>query len=124
MAPLVGLADLQWKIVSAPQDTEFLGKWHLNFHSLAAPRERISKRDPFERQKSKDALGSLVGQTGVGGHLPVLMVFLMMVATWPLSTELKSLTIMIRQPQRTSRERTSRMMPTARSGRSKFAKMC
>jgi hypothetical protein len=31
---------------------------------------------------------------------------------------------MIRQPQRNSRETTSKMMPTARSGRLKFTKMC
>lgn len=48
----------------------------------------------------------------------------MTVATCPLSTEPNSLTIMIRQPQRISRETMSRMMPTARSGRLKFTKMC
>lgn len=56
--------------------------------------------------------------------LPVFRVFLMTVATCPLSTEPNSLTIMIRQPQRTTREMISRMMPTARSGRLKFTKMC
>lgn len=56
--------------------------------------------------------------------LPVFRVFLMTVATCPLSTEPNSLTIMIRQPQRTTRETVSKMMPTARSGRLKFTKMC
>lgn len=57
-------------------------------------------------------------------NLPILSVFLMTTATCPLSTEPKSLTIIIRQPQRTRRETLSRMMPTARSGRLKFTKMC
>lgn len=57
-------------------------------------------------------------------YLPVLMVFLMTVATCPLSTEPRILTIMIKQPQRTSREIMSKMMPTARSGRWKFTKIC
>lgn len=61
---------------------------------------------------------------GVRVCLPVLIVFLMTTATCPRSTEPRSLTIVIRQPQRTSREANSRMMPTARSGRVEFAKMC
>lgn len=54
----------------------------------------------------------------------MLIVFLMTVATCPLSTELKSLTIRIRQAQRISREVISRMAPTIASERFKFMKMC
>lgn len=54
----------------------------------------------------------------------MLIVFLMTAATWPLSTEPKSLTIRIRQVQRISREVTSRMVPTIASERFKFTKMC
>lgn len=57
-------------------------------------------------------------------HIPVLRVFLMTIATCPLSTEPRILTIMMRQPQRTSRETISNMIPTARSGRLKLTKMC
>lgn len=61
---------------------------------------------------------------GVSECLPVLIVFLMTTATCPRSTEPRSFTIMIRQPQRTSRETNSRMTPTATSGRFEFTKMC
>lgn len=54
--------------------------------------------------------------------LPVLRLF-KATATFPLSTEPRILTIRMRQPQRTSKEKITRMMPTARSGRFKFTKM-
>lgn len=57
-------------------------------------------------------------------HPPVLMVFLMIAATCPLSTEPRSLTIRIRQPQSTNREVTSRITPTTTSGRLEFTKIC
>uniref|UniRef100_A0A3P8VDM4 Uncharacterized protein n=1 Tax=Cynoglossus semilaevis TaxID=244447 RepID=A0A3P8VDM4_CYNSE len=51
---------------------------------------------------------------------PVLMMVLMTPATCPFSMELSSLTMRIRQEQRTSRERASRIRPMARSGRFTF----
>ena len=66
----------------------------------------------------------LEGPESEEASLPVLIVFLMTVATCPLSTELKSLTIRIRQVQRISREVISRMVPTIASERFKFMKMC
>ena len=49
--------------------------------------------------------------------LPVLSTFLMTTATWPFSMEFSSLTMRMRQEQRTKRERANRMRPTAKSGR-------
>uniref|UniRef100_A0A3P9PYY8 Uncharacterized protein n=1 Tax=Poecilia reticulata TaxID=8081 RepID=A0A3P9PYY8_POERE len=65
-------------------------------------------------------------QTGFTKHVkvwrlmsvPVLSTFLMTTATCPLSIELSSLTMRMRQVQRTSRERASRIRPMARSGKS------
>ena len=57
-------------------------------------------------------------------HSPVLRIFLMTEATCPFSMELSSLTMSIRQEQSTSRERASRIRPTARSGRFTFTKIC
>lgn len=56
--------------------------------------------------------------------LPVLSTFLMTTATCPFSMELSSLTMRMRQVQRTSRDRARRMRPTARSGKLAFANMC
>uniref|UniRef100_A0A3Q3W1C9 Secreted protein n=1 Tax=Mola mola TaxID=94237 RepID=A0A3Q3W1C9_MOLML len=58
------------------------------------------------------------------GYLPVLSTFLMTTATWPFSMELSSLTMRMRQVQRMSRDRASRMRPTARSGKFTLTKMC
>lgn len=54
----------------------------------------------------------------------MLIVFLIILATCPLSTEFNSLTIIIKQEHRTSRDKARRMSPMARSGRSEFAKRC
>lgn len=54
----------------------------------------------------------------------MLIVFLITVATCPLSTEFNSLTIMTKQEHRTSRDKARRMRPMPRSGRSEFAKRC
>lgn len=54
----------------------------------------------------------------------MLIVFLITLATCPLSTEFNSLTIIIKQEHRTSRDKAKRMSPMARSGRSEFAKRC
>lgn len=56
--------------------------------------------------------------------LPVLSTFLMTTATWPFSMELSSLTMRMRQVQRTSKDRARRMRPTARSGNLTLTKMC
>lgn len=54
----------------------------------------------------------------------VLRTFLMTTATCPFSIELSSLTMRIRQEQSTSRERASRIRPTAISDRFTSTKRC
>lgn len=54
----------------------------------------------------------------------MLIVFLITLATCPLSTEFNSLTIITKQEQRTSRDKARSMRPMARSGRSVSAKRC
>lgn len=54
----------------------------------------------------------------------MLIVFLITLATCPLSTEFNSLTIITKQEHRTSRDKARRMRPMARSGRSASAKRC
>uniref|UniRef100_A0A3B4VE27 Uncharacterized protein n=1 Tax=Seriola dumerili TaxID=41447 RepID=A0A3B4VE27_SERDU len=56
--------------------------------------------------------------------VPVLSTFLMTTATCPCSMELSSLTMRMRQVQRTSKDRARRMRPTARSGKLALAKTC
>lgn len=48
----------------------------------------------------------------------------MTTATWPLSMELSTLTMRMRQVQRMSRDRARRMRPTARSERFTLTKRC
>ena len=55
---------------------------------------------------------------------PVLRICLTTMATCPFSMELSSLTMRMRQEQSTSRDRTSRIRPTARSGRFTSANRC
>lgn len=55
---------------------------------------------------------------------PVFSTFLMTTATCPFSMELSSLTMRMRQLQRTNRDTTSRIRPTARSGRVTSTKRC
>ncbi|KAJ0032182.1 hypothetical protein NQD34_002263, partial [Periophthalmus magnuspinnatus] len=54
--------------------------------------------------------------------VPVLRIFLMTTATCPLSIELRSFTMKMRQVQRISRDRAIRINPMARSGRFTLAK--
>lgn len=54
----------------------------------------------------------------------MFIVFLITLATCPLSTEFNSLTIITKQEHRTSRDKARRMRPMARSGRSESANRC
>lgn len=55
--------------------------------------------------------------TSVQRHSPVLRIFLMTAATCPFSMELSNLTMRIKQEQRTSKDKASRIRPTAKSDR-------
>uniref|UniRef100_A0A3Q3JU54 Uncharacterized protein n=1 Tax=Monopterus albus TaxID=43700 RepID=A0A3Q3JU54_MONAL len=57
-------------------------------------------------------------------YIPVLSTFLMTTATCPFSMELSSLTMRMRQVQRTNKDRARRMRPTARSGKVVSTKRC
>uniref|UniRef100_A0A673X0D8 Uncharacterized protein n=1 Tax=Salmo trutta TaxID=8032 RepID=A0A673X0D8_SALTR len=80
--------------------------------------QRVCQGFPWSSHSSKNSSGSCAdirAQSNV--FSPVLSTILMTTATCPLSMELSSLTMRMRQVQRMSRDRASRMRPTARSGR-------
>lgn len=55
---------------------------------------------------------------------PVLMTIWMTRATWPFRTELRTLTMKMRQEQSTMRDPASRIRPTDRSDKSVLANIC
>uniref|UniRef100_A0A8D0BIA4 Uncharacterized protein n=1 Tax=Salvator merianae TaxID=96440 RepID=A0A8D0BIA4_SALMN len=87
-------------------------------HCWAESREPLLGLWPFSPRLLQDSWGkqgSLLPPIAI--DLPVLITFWIALATWPLSTELSSLTSMMRQVHSTASEPAKSRRPTAKSGR-------